>query len=110
MFLTANRDVDQLTEVQAASFPDNRFSLHRIAAVLRYWLVKNLAVRLGYGCERFRVSYWQTDSLQPVNLTASGLAIPGGTDPTASFDSFLGLKPFKSYEAHIIGAGINDGF
>ncbi len=91
-----------MERTQAASFPDNRFSLHRIAAVLRYWLLRNLALRLGYTYQRFRTSYWQTDFIQQMN----------GVPPTvdAGTDVFLGVKPFQNYEAHIIGAGISYGF
>ena len=84
------------------SFPDDRFSLHRIGGVLRYWLLKNLALRAGYTYERFRVSYWQTDSLQPVNVPPLATA--------NNVDLYLGVRPFRSYEAHIIGGGITYGF
>jgi len=90
----------------AASFPDDRFSLHRIGGVLRYWLLKNLTVRLGYTYERFRVSYWQTDFIQPVNRNT--FLVP--PTPFGQTDVFLGAKPFKNYETHIIGGGITYGF
>ncbi len=91
-----------IATARATNFPDDRFSLHRINAVLRYWLLKNLALRAGYTYERFRVSYWQTDFIQPVNT-----APPISTSQT---DVFLGLQPFKNYEAHIIGGGLTYGF
>ncbi len=86
----------------ATSFPDDRFSLHRISGVLRYWLLKNFALRLGYAYERFRASYWQTDFIRPMN----------GVPPTvdAGTDVFLAVKPFQNYDAHIIRAGISYGF
>ncbi len=82
----------------AASYPDDWFDLQRAGGVLRYWLLKNLALRLGYTYEKFRVSYWQTDFIQQIN------SAPPITEGTS--DVFLGVRPFKSYEAHIIGAGI----
>ena len=88
-------------------------TLHRASGVLRYWLLKNLALRLGYVYERFRVSYRQTDFIQPMNSPniVTGLVQAGpAPDPTAPYDIFLGLRPFKSCEAHIIGAGITYGF
>lgn len=86
----------------ATSFPDDRFTLHRFSGTLRYWLLKNLALRLGYTYQRFRTSYWQTDFLQQMN----------GTPPTmdAGTDVFLGVKPFQNYELHVIGGGITYGF
>jgi len=91
-----------INTAMASSFPDNRFSLHRIGGAVRYWLLRNLALRAGYTYERFRVSYWQTDFIQPVN----------GTPPitTSPLDVFLGAKPFRSYEAHVIGGGVSYGF
>lgn len=82
-------------------FPDDRFSLHRISGVLRYWLLKNFAVRAGYTYERFRESYWQADFIQPMNAPGQG---------TAATDVFLGVHPYKNYEVHIIGGGISYGF
>lgn len=90
------------TTATATSFPDDRFSLHRIGGVLRFWLLKNLTLRAGYTYERFRVSYWQTDFIQPVNTVP-----PISTSQT---DVFLGVRPFRSYEAHIIGGGVTYGF
>ena len=89
-------------DTQARSLPDDRFSLHRLSGVMRYWLLKNLALRLGYAYERFRTSYWRTDSLQPAGN------VPIGTEGTA--DVFLGVKPFQNYGVHIIGGGISYGF
>ncbi len=103
----------QIANASATSFPDDRMTLHRVSGALRYWLLKNLTLRFGYTYERFRVSYWQTDFIQPMNNPniVTGLVQPGPVpDPTAAYDVFLGLKPFRSYEAHIIGAGITYGF
>ncbi len=86
----------------AGSFPDDRFTLHRVSGILRYWLLRNLALRLGYTYQRFRTSYWQTDFLQQMN----------GMPPTvdAGTDVFLGVKPFQNYELHVIGGGVTYGF
>lgn len=99
---SAAQRASQRVTALAESFPDDRFSLHRVGTVLRYWLLKNLALRLGYSYERFRVSYWQTDFIQPVN------SLPPVT--TALTDVFLGVRPFRSYEAHVIGGGVSYGF
>jgi len=84
-----------------ASFPSDHFTLQRVQTALRYWLLKNLALRMGYTYERFRESYWQTDFIQQMNTT-SGLG-------TAT-DVFLGAQPFRNYEVHIIAGGISYGF
>lgn len=91
-----------ITTARAASFPDDRFSLHRIGGLIRFYLLRNLALRAGYTYERFRVSYWQTDFIQPVNTVP-----PISTSQT---DVFLGVRPFRSYEAHIIGGGLTYEF
>jgi MtrB/PioB family decaheme-associated outer membrane protein len=86
----------------ACDFPDDRFSRQRIITALRYWLLKNLSLRAGYTYERFRESYWQSDFIQPMN-TISGLG-------TATEGVYLGARPYKNYEVHIISGGVSYGF
>ncbi len=103
----------QRATATATSFPDDRFDLQRASGVLRYWLLKNLALRAGYTYEKFHVSYWQTDFIQPVNSAppiAGASPISPLTAGSTVLDVFLGARPFRSYEAHIIGAGIQYGF
>jgi MtrB/PioB family decaheme-associated outer membrane protein len=103
----------QLANATASDFPTDQFILQRVSVLLRYWLLKNLTVRLSYAYERFHVRYWRTDFIQPVNdpSVISGLALPsGGTDPNVLFDTFLAAKPFQSYEVHTFGIGLTYAF
>jgi len=82
----------------AVNFPDLQDVLQTASAMLNYHMRNDLTWHLGYAYERFDLTDFKTDDLQPFmpmsNINASGVVSP-------STDIFLGNR-VGDYDAHIM--------
>ncbi|MBI4609254.1 MAG: MtrB/PioB family decaheme-associated outer membrane protein [Candidatus Rokubacteria bacterium] len=76
----------------AVDFPEIEDSLHQLEASLRYRINKGWSAKLSYIFEKFDISDFRTDDIQP---------FMGGVDASTATSIFLGAQ-IRDYTAHIL--------